>query len=394
MDAEAFRLGPAALQDIRADLRARIAEGLADDGREIRALPAWVGCPPQSLTGRALVVDVGGTNLRAAQVRLTDRGAVVEKGPVTSRLDARGGAATRDDFFGQHAALVAALAPDDGLPLGYCFSYPSEILPDGDALLLQWTKGIAVEGVVGERVGTLLRRAIAERGIATSSVFVLNDTVAALLAGASQVAVSGHAAPVRTIGLIVGTGTNMAAYFDGAAIGKLRGSVARPLAVNLESGAYHPPHLTSIDDEVAVDAEPHGGQRFEKAVSGHYLPLLLERAGGPAPTGGEVPSSASVVEAAEGRGPRAELAAALLTRSADLVAAGLAAVGDLLPEQGPVAVLAEGGLFWNAPGYDDRVRTTLAALAPERRNHILRAADANLVGAATAALVHDAATAG
>lgn len=389
--AEAFRLGPAALQDIRVSLRARILEGLTHDGREIRALPAFVGCPPRGLTGSALVVDVGGTNLRAAQVRLTDQGAVVEKGPVSARLDAREGAGGRDDFFGQHAAIVAELAPDPGLPLGYCFSYPSEVLPDGDARLLGWTKGIAVAGVVGERVGALLREALANRGIPTSSVFVLNDTVAALLAGAGQVAVTAQAVPERTIGLIVGTGTNMAAYFDATTLTKLGAGLAGPLAVNLESGAFHPPHLTAVDDKLALSAAPVGGQRFEKAVSGHYLPLLFAEAGGRPADEHDAPSSASVVDAAQGQGPEAPLAAALLARSAELVGAGLAAVGDLLPGEGPIAVLAEGGLYWNAPGYDDRVRATLAALAPERPTHVLRGEEANLVGAATAALLHRAA---
>ena len=43
------------------------------------------------------------------------------------------------------------------------------------------------------------------------------------------------------------------------------------IPVNLESGNFHPPFLTAVDDTVdAISGNP-GKQRFEKAVSGMYL---------------------------------------------------------------------------------------------------------------------------
>ena len=40
--------------------------------------------------------------------------------------------------------------------------------------------------------------------------------------------------------------------------------------VNLESGNFHPPFLTTVDDTVDAISGSLGKQRFEKAVSGMY----------------------------------------------------------------------------------------------------------------------------
>ena len=75
----------------------------------------------------------------------------------------------------------------------------------------------------------------------------MNDTVASLLAGAIA---RGGKHPEAFVGLIVGTGTNMAGFFRAERIGKLDESPIATMAVNLESGAFHPPHLTAWDQAV------------------------------------------------------------------------------------------------------------------------------------------------
>lgn len=382
IDLDRLRLDPRQLSDVAAALEQRIREGLAADGREVKALPAYLAPPTSALEGEALVVDAGGTNLRAATVALAAGEARVVAGPTTAELPVRGRGAPLDaaGFWRLQADRVAELSPPPGLPLGYCFSYPSTVHADGDATLISWTKGVAIEGVEGHRVGRPLAEALERRGFGPRSLVVLNDTVAALLGGSL-----GHPAPRRVIGLICGTGTNMAAYFGPDVAPKLPGTA--PMAVNLESGNFHPPHLTPLDDAFDADGEAPGAQRFEKAVSGYALPYLFSRL---------VPDAG--LEPAEGTGPLVELraqgsdraraaAGALLDRSADLIAAGLWGVSRTLGGRAPITVLAEGGLFWKAPGYADRVAETLARLAGgDDRHRFERRADVNLVGSALAAL--------
>lgn len=77
-------------------------------------------------------------------------------------------------------------------------------------------------GVVGERVGQALRAAYADPG----RVKVLNDTVAALLGGA----IFAGAEYRQHIGLIVGTGNNMATFLPGSKVTKIKEPWVVPMA--------------------------------------------------------------------------------------------------------------------------------------------------------------------
>ena len=377
---EALTLNLEQLDDVRRALAQRLGEGLARDGAEIAALPAFLPPPPAGLAGEAVVVDLGGTNLRAALVRLeADGGVRVPAGPLKHHLMMRDGeTATREAFFARQAKLVDDLGAAWPQKVGYVFSFPSDVQEDRDALLLRWTKDIEIPGVIGTRVGAGLAEALENVRCEPTSVTVLNDTVAALMGGAH-----GFRGPAtNVIGLIIGTGTNMAAFFDSSQAPKLSArGLEGDVAVNLESGNFDPPHLSRWDDELDAESVNPGRQRFEKAVSGHYLPLLFERL-----TGTAVPDGGALV-ARRGQGSEeAEIAGLLLARSADLVSAGLAAIIGTRPE-GPIGILAEGGLCWGDPAYAPRVRARLKELCPDRDVELLHLEDANLVGAAAAALV-------
>lgn len=387
-----FALPRAALDDVRARFAERLAEGLVADGRELRALPTYLAPPRAGLAGRALVVDTGGTNVRAAIVELGPTPRVVA-GPRAMRLpDGRDAPLDARAFWDAHAALVLELGPPESLtdlPLGFCFSYPAETLPSRDARLIRWTKGIQVTGVEGAAVGAALVEALARRGARVGAPTVVNDTVASLLAGAARAA-----DPRASVGLIVGTGHNVASFFARDALTKLGPRAAHDtsdaMAVNLEAGNFTPPHLGAHDDAVDRASINPGAQRLEKAVSGFYLPKLLQAAHGVDAIGADDTRALTDRAEAFARGleasPLARDAHALVRRSADLVAAIVAGVIDRHPQGARVTVLAEGGLFWGAPGYRAAFEATLTALLGAPRVDVLRVDDANLFGAAAAAL--------
>jgi len=372
-----LQLDGSALAAVRDALAERIKVGLSSEGQEIKALPAYLTQPDPGVSGRAIVVDTGGTNMRAALVELRP-GAT----PIVS--DAASGEVPRDpgrpigaeEFFHLQAELVRELNPPPDLPVGYCFSYPTTNERDGDATLLRWTKGIQIEGVEGSRVGSALSRALESLDVHPGPLRVLNDTVAALMAGAWLA--QGES---ESIGLIVGTGNNMAAF--------LQREGSERMAVNLESGNFFPPGLSLWDDELDALSDNPGQQRIEKAVSGLYLPHLFRR----------IFPDSSLVDPALGsqalgelrqrgeHGPETEVAGLLLDRSADLVGAAIAGVCQHLPESRPVCVIAEGSLFWKTPGYRERVTTTAKnLLGPSRGLSIEGVEHANLIGSACAAL--------
>jgi len=378
-----FRLAPDELLDMAQDFAAGVALGLAQDDQEIKALITYVA-PSPSPEREALVVDLGGTSVRAARVSIGQNPRIVS-GPAISDLPVvRGVPLSRVDFLAVQTELLGQVCSTRPLPLGYCFSYPARSLDDGDAILLTWTKEVYVPGTEGKRVGQMLARAATAAGIPLSAPTVVNDTVAALLAGLAGDPVDGH------IGLIVGTGTNMAVQLPASAIRKFPTGLSWPtrLPVNLESGNYSPPCLNEVDDAIDRASENPGVQRLEKAVSGAYLGRLLAAA---APESGfDRESGSAGVVAQAGGGPFAALASAILNRSANLVAASLAGLAVIHPhETRSIRVVAEGGLFWGAPGYADRVRATVASLLPglgrgSTEVEIVQRAQANLIGTALA----------
>lgn len=384
VDLAPFQLSPAQLTDVRDQLSEAIEAGLAADGQAVAALPAYLRPPPPNLRGEALVVDTGGTNMRAAWIEFRDDGMHIKAGPESRLLDVRGDKRIdRAAFFRMQAELVEALSPPRGLPVGYCFSYPSEVMPDGDARLIKWTKGIDLPDVVGTRVGQGLADALV--GLAPSRVSVLNDTVAALMAAG----IAGDDESEHGVGLIVGTGTNMACYTNVDEAPKLAGrGLSGVMAINLESGNFTPPHLNAADDIVDRQSIAPGEQRFEKALSGFYLPFIFQAASGTrdfdphAGTQVLVDMIESAPDSDNGR-----LAQAIIDRAADLVGAGLAGVIGRYQSVRRATILAEGSLFWRGPGFANRAQATLRALLPENVEFdVQRVRDANLFGAAAAVL--------
>lgn len=387
-----FELSTDQLQDIVEALKARISEGLGSDGMELACLATYLEVPKGEQSGQALVVDTGGTNMRAALVTLSPKDGSVDSGPVSAKVDGGrdGHTPSGSEFFQGQAKLADGLSlPDATLPLGYCFSYPAKSQADGDAVLLRWTKGINISGVIGNPVGKPLIEALRAEGITIEGLSVLNDTVASLLGGAHLSADPKYGR--NYIGLILGTGTNMAGVFTPEQLTKV--SCDEPMVVNLESGNFRPPHLNRFDEVCDAASQNRGAQRMEKAVSGHYLPYLFEQVcpGVFDPTEG----TGKLVEMRDSGAPHSEVAGAILKRSARLAAAGLAAVASFYPEENDTAVLGEGSLLWGDPKYAATLEATLKELVPSRNIELVRQREnVNLLGAASAALSHAKTTAG
>lgn len=372
------------LKKLRGEFASAIREGLEFSGRQIAALPTFLEKAPSKKSGECLVLDCGGTNIRAARVRLLkDQSIELIAGPVKGAVPESKPGTPAAVFLDSHVDLLQQLGDVSGLPLGYCFSYPSENSHEGDAKLLRWTKGLQFEGMVGEYVGELLVESCRAKAIEIPKVNVLNDTVATLFANELR-------EDTVHIGLIVGTGTNMAAFASGQHLKKVLGwNDDQWMAVNLESGNFGLQHLTEVDRLIDEASSNPGKQRFEKAVSGMYLPKLLMKL---CPEAKDVTSAESLVKWSQSQSESklGQVSRALLTRSARLVAAGLAAVVDAVSstdKSSRIHVSAEGSLFWGDPLYQEEVNATLKMLFQGKVEASFESTDhANLIGAARAVL--------
>lgn len=252
-------------------------KGLAGAPSSLAMIPAYVGTdgivPAHTSVA---VIDAGGTNLRIGLACFDDAGIIQLSGFSKQPMPGRDHEQTADEFY---SVLADALEPrsDEFEQIGFCFSYPATILPDHDGRLLHWTKEIKIPELVGQQVGAGLLSALEARGISGKQVVVLNDTVAALLAGMAPGQAFGASS---YIGFILGTGTNTA-YVE-------RNEHFGPGAqvINVESGGFSAVPRNAFDRQLDACSETPGGHVFEKLIAGVYLgPLALELLQALAPAG-------------------------------------------------------------------------------------------------------------
>jgi len=411
MKHDVFELSINELQEIGTDLQSKIADGLKQDGEEIACLPTYI-TPGGELEGKVLALDWGGTNFRAAIV-LFEKGkkpVIMEnlKKPLSCK-ETEG--FSQEDLWNEMALLIGQLKDLDRsvTHIGYCFSYPAESTLNGDAILLRWTKEINIPDMVNKLVGKPLMEYLNRHDSIRSktqftTVKVVNDTIACLFAGLAQPGYDSY------IGLIVGTGTNMAGLIHKAKISKLNKDYngGNYIPVNLESGNLQPKHLTVIDERVDKNSREPGKQMFEKAISGGYLGAIFRH----------TYPDLTIESKFDGeklsnllnfpdiyKDEFVYVARSIYARSAELVAASLAGLILILVDYQDkntfdksitdICLAADGSLFWsvdqNGKDYHVLVKKALESILDSFGLgniyiHINQLDDANLTGAAIATL--------
>ncbi len=420
-----FEAGAPALDAIAKDFQAQIGQGLAGEGGSLKMLRTFTRQPTGRERGRVVVVDWGGTKARAGLVELAGGGSVrivVEEALTFPEAMKRGAPEPVFDLIAGAVGRVTRAQGVDAAPLAFVYSYPARLERIDRAVALASTKGWRLQGLVGRDVAAMLTAGLGRAGLARITLAaVANDTVAALILQSYQARGRDPETRPTDIGLILGTGTNLAADLGPAGIR------------NLESGNFdgvggvETPYDVALDRE--LDEPPPGAQRFEKMVSGHYLGEILRRAlvdlG--ARTGWFHWSSSSVIAAPfaldsaylsriaddrtaalddvdallrslgvestrhERHGLRA-LGAAIARRAARLVAAALLGtlrfVDPRLDDRRTIAV--DGSLWGGYPGFEGLVRAALVELLGRERADRVETAfvkDSTSAGAAVIAAV-------
>lgn len=227
-----------------------------------------------------IVLDAGGTNFRTAVVTFgsdgTPRIESFQKHPMPGST----GYVAKEEFFDSIAEKTAGVYDSSG-SIGFCFSYPTEILPNRDGKLLHFSKEIKAPEVEGQYIASNLRSALSRKGLSGDPhIIILNDTVATLLAAKT----AGSKEHFDTyLGFILGTGLNCAYIERNHNIKKIDDLVPeRSQIINMESGGYDGFGGGEVDEEFDAGTKSPGMYRLEKMVSGAYLgPLggtLLQRA--------------------------------------------------------------------------------------------------------------------
>lgn len=225
--------------------------------------------PPSSRpkNERVIVIDAGGTNFRSCLVSFDDDGCAAISDFKKDKMPGVERELSKAEFFAQIADNIEHLR-DKADKIGFCFSYSMKITEDGDGIPNGFSKEVKAPEVIGVPVGKTLLETLSARGWkSVSRVTLLNDTVAALLAG--KAATRAGAEYSAYIGFILGTGMN-AAYVQPAdsSLG-----IEKQIVV-CESGKCGDVPLSDFDKAVDAGTNIPGQYLLEKGCSGAYLGRL------------------------------------------------------------------------------------------------------------------------
>ncbi|MEN8126936.1 MAG: hexokinase [Planctomycetota bacterium] len=396
-------------------------KGLAGESSSLEMIPTFLSAGNDVPTGkRVIVADAGGTNFRVATVYFDEsRKPVIEhlKKDVMPGVEC---SLSRKEFF-KAAAEYFRHAASLSKEVGFCFSYPTEMLPSKDGRLIRFVKEIKADEVVGELIGENLAAAMASMKMQRpDKIIILNDTVATLLAGV------GYRNRVYDsyIGFILGTGTNTSYSESCQNITKQDNLCSEGnMIINVESGGMGNAHRGKLDKVFDASTANPGVHTFEKMISGAYLgPLVLLTMKQAADDGLFSVQTADAIRELFNLDTRDlndfmcypygnnSLAAAcetkdiqllysiadrLIERAAKLTAINLSAMavktGKGTDPTRPICIVAEGTTFYHLKNLRSRVEFYLKKNLEDQRGiytEIITVENATLIGAAIAALTN------
>ncbi len=397
---------------------AEMRAGLRGESSSLLMLPSFLSPDARVREGQAVAVDIGGTNLKIAFVRLVN-GRAELKGPEISLVPGLSEELSKDAFFTELAKRILPFAGQADR-IGICFSHAAELRPDLDGRLISFSKEIRVTGAEGALIARELSDKLTELGVREKKTYALvNDSAAVLMSGAAQ---PRDYAFGGLIGFVLGTGLNLS-YIEQSAEIKKAGPAfkADHMIVNTETGNFSAMPFGVMDAAFDAGTSEPGSHRLEKMTSGRYLGRLilftLKKAAeegllsGPSSTYVDALSELTTPEAGaflagrhgesrldalrgdeSGRSVATAVIDRLFERAAVLTALAVSAVMDKtgagFKASRPARIIAEGSTINRLHTFRDRFESRLSTLAGARGRYfrVFTVEDATLKGAALAAL--------
>jgi hexokinase len=379
--------------------------GLRGKPSSLEMIPTYIEVEKEIPSEKSVIaLDAGGTNFRVATLSFD-----AEKRPIIENYEKQSmpgihSPVTKSEFFETIARYIEHVV-DKSDSIGFCFSYPTEILPNKDGKTIQFSKEIKAGQVIGELLGENLISTLRRMGKnAGHRVVILNDTVATLLAGRS-------AFQKRTfdsfIGFILGTGTNSAYVEKNSAIQKIAClDPEKTQVVNTEFGGFGKAPRGSIDIAYDSSMQNPGEYTFEgglfsmeiKERLGELRTLDTKEVGEYMLDPG---SGRTLISKVLERGTAQESQTAcliidrLIERAAKLSAVALSSVvlqsGKGKDPLHPVCITADGSAFYGLKSLRERVQFYMKDFLMNKKGRyyeFVKVENAPLIGAAIAGLTN------
>lgn len=373
-----FILTDTKAEEIRKSFGAEMKAGLEGEESSLMMLPTYITAEGNVPEGeRVIVIDAGGTNFRVAVCRFAEKGIEVEYFN-KSHMPGSDRPIDIEEFFDTVADQLLPII-DKSRKIGVCFSYAAKVLPNKDAEIIALSKQVVINNSKGALVCKGIAEALKRKGVTEEKSFVLiNDTVAAMLGAQAECDRDKYC---EFVGFILGTGTNIAYSEDCSAITKSTdiAQMEGSMIINMESGFFDKVPRNAIDLEIDSETTNPGASVAEKLISGAYMGEVCRRAIIDSARFGAVsertaeglkqlgelqtadvspflegkPSLLDSMTDPEDRQSMLTIVEAVFARSAEIVAAELAAIYERkgLGDTKPACVCAEGSTVNKNPIY-------------------------------------------
>jgi len=252
------------------DFKNEMAAGLSSSDSSLPMIPTYIDYNPTiHADEKVIIIDAGGTNLRVGCVFFDFNKELhieyFEKYPMPGSIEP----INDDTFFTLLADYLMPVIDYSG-KIGFCFSYPAEILPNKDGKAMGFSKEVVIDGLKGKLIGQGLKDKLKEKGITKElSIVILNDTVSTLLGG---IAINSNKRNESGIGFILGTGTNTCYVEKNSNILKsedLKNDSGVSI-INMESGSFDKAPFSELDRKFFDTTNDNTIGLFEKTISGAY----------------------------------------------------------------------------------------------------------------------------
>ena len=246
--------------------------GLEGKESSLKMIPTYINAEDKiPVNEEVIVLDAGGTNFRNAIVYFNEKNEAIIKNFNQFSMPGVSVEIDKDDFFEDFVKKSNDILNKSG-KIGFCFSYPTDILPNKDGRLVCLSKEMKVKNLIGELIGENLNKKIKEHGFSEKRITILNDTVTALLAGMSNSSKGNYSS---YLGFILGTGTNVC-YLEKNKNIKKENYIEKEKeqVINIEAGNFNRLPIGDFDKELDKALIDKGSQFFEKMVAGRYFGSL------------------------------------------------------------------------------------------------------------------------
>ncbi|QCX33710.1 hexokinase [Caloramator sp. E03] len=245
-------------------------DGLCGNESSLKMIPTYISVEGEiPVNEPVIVMDAGGTNFRVAVVSFNEKLEPTISDYNVYPMPGSDKEISKEEFYDTVVDYIEPVI-NKSKKIGFCFSYPTEVLPNKDGKVLQLSKQVKINGIVGDIIGENLIKRIKERGLdGDKKIVILNDTVATLLGGKIS-------SPKKVfdsyIGFILGTGTNTCYIEDICNIKKISNITdSKNMIINIESGGFANIKRGLIDKEMDMETVDKNQYIFEKMISGRYL---------------------------------------------------------------------------------------------------------------------------